>query len=78
MATKFEQSKKNNFSLMAGPLPLPPLNGPAIKKITFFPNHIHMYMPRALFYFYHNKSFLLSLRFEYLRLSLKSDIIHWG
>ena len=38
MATKFFQKvpKKVIFSLMASPLPPPPLNGPAIKRRTFF------------------------------------------
>ena len=34
MATKLKKNK--NLSLMAGPLPPPPLNGPAIKKKNFF------------------------------------------
>ena len=37
MAKKKKKKKKKKvpFSLMAGPLTPPPLNGPATKKITF-------------------------------------------
>ena len=44
MATKLKKKiNKSSFSLMAGPLPPPPLNGPVIKRRTFFygfPNDI--------------------------------------